>query len=1198
MALNKVAVPLNFSTSVDKSEDSKLEQPAKFSQLQNLEFDRINTVRQRGGLTDTDISHSPQSPDTIRRLHAFNDDVLIEASDNFYNLLPVGSTPLAPQTAYGNTRTFERTTSDLRDITSGSIEVSGAVGLAYSVPNKIECWAWAQIPAFSDNSSGTLMYKLVDTVNGVTVAQGVLEPTANAAGLPVVVARTVVNTTAFYIYYLRENGANFDLCMKSVSVTAGVAGSPSARNVIQASYTTVADGSLFDVQYDETLDAIGLTYVSATTWTLKRINGSDGKTVVLTGTTALGGPTRPVVTFSRDNSTTYIYAIALIGTDLKAFTMNATSGATTTGTVVSGLTDIEYMYAPISAPWANNSVVVFYQRGDKTDSYLVRSIWYTTTPANGNSGATLTPFATNVTLNGRPFVYHNGGTTNAASPAIGFYATLLTELQSTGFVMRFGSDHYFGTPSTTYYPPAILAKVRPGVASFYNPEYALPNSAYVESLDDGSDVVHIPILRRGRAVLSTTPQGFGGAVTDQTPKTLAALDVTFSHPANSVVAQRTLFLAGANPAIWDGERIHEAGFHFFPEDIALTQSTDANGHLTLTQTYYVVFTYEWTDAKGVTHRSAPSVPVGITLTGTNNLITATVPNLGLTDKQWVDEGFEKAVSIVPWISTGNPAGGINTLYYRSPDNVYNYPSLFANTLTSSRASISLGYVPDSAIIANELLYTTGGAFENEAFPPSQHTILHQRRLWSVLPENVIQYTDEIDERFFAPATSESYQITIPFTSGKVTSLASMDDKLVVFCERQIYVITGEGPNRLGQQSTLSQPQCVSSQLGCPLGFADSVILEPNGVWFYSDNDGGGVRMLSRNLTIQADPDGPSRFLGAAADEFFSSATNVKIIAASNESKSQLRWYIDRAESGLVVVYNYEQRKFSTFTPINSAGGAIVGRGSFWHADDNQLFKMSNTPGGLDASVSVPVLAETAWIEPGGKLAFDRIYRIQLLAELRPNNQLTLEVGYDYEDEYNETATFTKALPTILQTLTVYEFSNQSGSLFPGDTMVGNESGATGVIVAFNNVDRLYLSGVTGTFKVGENVTDTDTLANTVCTGTGDGAWQMADVSPYSVSQTLYVPVSGTVGIVAEIVDDVLDMTGETVVNAITGDAVSTTPNAQILNIEHHLQRQKCTAVRFRLTVDSNTSEVVRFSAFTLQVGVKKGLNKIPTLRRF
>jgi len=61
-------------------------------------------------------------------------------------------------------------------------------------------------------------------------------------------------------------------------------------------------------------------------------------------------------------------------------------------------------------------------------------------------------------------------------------------------------------------------------------------------------------------------------------------------------------------------------------------------------------------------------------------------------------------------------------------------------------------------------------------------------------------------------------------------------------------------------------------------------------------------------------------------------------------------------------------------------------------------------------------------------------------------------------------------------------------------------------------------------------------------------------------------------------------------------AVAGTP----IVLEHHLAHQKCSAVQFRVIWNADTGEVghLRLTGMTLQVGLKQGLNKVPSTKRF
>lgn len=81
----------------------------------------------------------------------------------------------------------------------------------------------------------------------------------------------------------------------------------------------------------------------------------------------------------------------------------------------------------------------------------------------------------------------------------------------------------------------------------------------------------------------------------------AALEIAGSlHPSGGMLWQ------------YDGVKIREHGFNFWPEDIAGSPITSGGG--LAPQKYYYQWCYEWTDAAGQLHRSAPSVPYLLDMT--------------------------------------------------------------------------------------------------------------------------------------------------------------------------------------------------------------------------------------------------------------------------------------------------------------------------------------------------------------------------------------------------------------------------------------------------------------------------------------------------------------------------------------------------------------------------------------------------------
>lgn len=518
--------------------------------------------------------------------------------------------------------------------------------------------------------------------------------------------------------------------------------------------------------------------------------------------------------------------------------------------------------------------------------------------------------------------------------------------------------------------------------------------------------IQLPFLKLGKS-------RFENGV-DVTPSRLALATLTTGVPLPSVEAQRGLIFAGACPHAYDGVRVHEAGFQLYPENVGATGITTGSGALTLTNTYGIVFTYEWEDAKGVLWRSAPSVPKSATLAGANNALSCTVPHLRLTDKQGdytLSDERRGAVRIVGWRTAGN-----GTTYYRDNSTV---ASEFENNPGALADAIWISETSDAVLIKNEILPTTGGGLENEAWPSSTIVCMHQRRIFGVAQEETsfIWYTDEIDERFLAPATNEVYRIPVPPEGGSIVGLASMDGKLIIFCQRQIYFIYGEGPNRLGQQNGYSLPESCSKTMGMMGGAHESIAVTAEGAWFLSSTN--GLRLLTRGLQIAMDQE---RFIGAEADGWFDD-TYKNVRAHSVPTKNQVRWYL--STSNIVISWNYQRRQWSKFTTHTSTGGSVLARGTFFHSDGTNLYQSDTTPGTSDgttfsgsSTAGAPTMViETANIGFGGIQAFQRVYSMMLLAQaVASTANVTIEVAYDYSDTFTETANYVVTAPANPQQL--------------------------------------------------------------------------------------------------------------------------------------------------------------------------------------
>ncbi len=732
--------------------------------------------------------------------------------------------------------------------------------------------------------------------------------------------------------------------------------------------------------------------------------------------------------------------------------------------------------------------------------------------------------------------------------------------------------------------------------------YSVASSPYLPDPVIYPPSIKLPLLKRGRVTFE--------AGVDTAKARVAQAVVTFGSQLSSMETQGSLLLPSACPSLYDGSRVHEAGFNFYPEAEFVADA--GSGNLTALGTYSAVFVYEWTDARGKMTRSAPSVPVTRTLaSGTG--VTLRSSALFLTDKQGADIQSGSATDsdnrLAVKIACFRTVNG-GTVFFRDS----NVNATFADINSMSRGVgatgnssdfFTIGGYSDTAIVANEILYTTGGALENQVFPSATVSCSHQRRIFMVKQDdqNVVRYTDEDDDRFLAVGTSEVYEIPIPVEGGSVVGLASMDEKLVILCQHRIYFIFGEGPNRLGQQNGYSLPQLCSAKLGALGGCHESIALTPEGLWFMSS--ARGLRLLTRGLQIAMEADGAS-YLGRESDGLLPDPV-LEVRAVSIPAKSQVRWYL--SGSNTVIVWDYQQQKWTRFTNHNSSGGAVSARGLAWHSDGAELYSSNEATGGLDDVTVTPQVYESAWLALADVQGFQRIYKLMLLGQAISASTLAVAVGYDYDETWIEAVTLATGVTSAA--LSKMRYALAAGSLNFGATVTGALSGATGV-VAFNDTanTNLYFASVVGVFEEGEDLSapaswtaqagvfSSPVLLTSSASRTPVIGERVLGATSGAYSTILNVVAAGAGFTELSISAPVGTFSGGEVVyfQHIFNYAVTA---ANPLQLEHPMHRQQCEAVRFRITVTpGSTAEGVRLTNFGISVGLKKGTFKLASSKRF
>jgi hypothetical protein len=400
-------------------------------------------------------------------------------------------------------------------------------------------------------------------------------------------------------------------------------------------------------------------------------------------------------------------------------------------------------------------------------------------------------------------------------------------------------------------------------------------------------------------------------------------------------------------------------------------------------TYDYVITYEWRDASGQVHIGAPSLPNQI-IHSSNTQVPIICSTLKLT---------EKTTQI--WIGIYRANDGF--LFYKLPGT--GVDSNFTN-LSSINERIFNDNFPQSSIIDRPLVYTVGGELDNACAPACTFVGTYKRRAFLVPSEdtNSYWYSKEI-----TPTTADSIGTPVEFSlefvqsvaeeDGKVTGLAEMDDKLIIFKTSGISVSVGNGPSPNGLNNDFTLPQRLATDTGCLYG--RSIILSPLGLLFQSPK---GFYLLDRSLSVS--------YIGAPIESYNSiECTSANLMYDRNEI-----WFA--LKDGKTIVFNYYFNQFSLLPSIISADldqQATIYKGVYVIV--SQVLKIE-TPGiyqdvlsnGVGSGYAMKVA--TGWMSFAQVQGFQRIYKLLLLGDYKSAHRLQLQVAVDFDDTVVQTTNIT------------------------------------------------------------------------------------------------------------------------------------------------------------------------------------------------
>lgn len=273
----------------------------------------------------------------------------------------------------------------------------------------------------------------------------------------------------------------------------------------------------------------------------------------------------------------------------------------------------------------------------------------------------------------------------------------------------------------------------------------------------------------------------------------------------------------------------------------------------------------------------------------------------------------------------------------------------------------------------------------------------QDRVWLLSAERgrADVWPSKLLTRGYAPEFPSSLRVILPNEGGEAVALAALDDKIIVFKERQIYAIFGSPGDNTGANATLQRPRLISGDVGCIS--KTSVVEGPYGIVFLAPR---GFHMLSRGLEVS--------YIGNDIERTFVPRDNVITSGTLIPDRKQVRWTYNEAtlesDTAKAVVWSYEPEvmAFSTFDSV-SAVSAATRRGQWIRVTQGgQVLVDQTSYSGLDDHST---RVTTAWIKTAGLQGFARVYTALFFFKWF-TGYIKIEVGYDHDPDWIDTVQWT------------------------------------------------------------------------------------------------------------------------------------------------------------------------------------------------
>jgi len=995
MPLQKQNVSINFSQGLDTKTDSKQVQLGKFLSLENTIFTKGGLLQKRNGyaqltpLPDTSYSYVTTLNGNLTAIGP----TIAAYSDGIMKWVSRGS--IAPMEV--STQVLIR--NNLNQTQCDSVVASN--GLVCTV--------------YSEDNAGTIDYKYV--IADSDTGQNVVVPTLIPAGGGVVTGSPRVFSLGRYFVIVFTNVISASPHLQFIAISSVNPQPPAAATNIASGYTPastvswdgiVSNNNLY-LAYDTTAggQSIKVLYINDALQISPpaSFSGYTATMMSLAVDTTVSNPIVYVSFYNSGSSTGYT-----LGVNYSLQTVFTPQETITSGTVLN-----------LASAAQNGSALIF---SEVSNAYGYDS----SIPTNYINGITVSHTGV---VGSQYNVIRSVGLASKAfivSGVIYFLSAYQSTYQPSYFLIN-GSTSIAASP-------VVVGKLAYENGGGYLPA-GLP-SVTVTGTTAQVPYLYKDLIE-ALNTLGNTQQTTAGGIYSQTGINLASFNIESTTGIDTAEIGFDLQISGGFLWMYDGYLPVEHNFFLWPDNVETTPSSTGGAMLGQQYFYQAIYewadnqgnifrsapsipvettvvagsgiTFTSAFAAGATSITVSSVTglaigqvITDTTTGANiqtgtyitsisgttvglSLATAGASAGGAGDTLETTQTGSVVIDVPTLRLTYKTANPVKICIYRwsaAQQVYYQVTSIIAPLLNSTTTD----YVTftdtqsDEAILGNEIIYTTGGVLEDVNAPATNILTLFDDRMWMVDAEdpNLLWFSKQVIEgtpvemsdllTFYVAPTAGAQGST-----GPITALSPMDDKLIIFKNNAIYYINGSGPDNTGVNSQYSQPIFITATVGC--ANQQSIVFTPNGLMFQSDK---GIWLLGRDLSTQ--------YIGAPVEEFNASTVQSAVnVPATNQVRFTLN-------TGQTLMYDYYYAQWGTFSGVPAISSCIF---QGLHSFINKYGSVYQESPGTYQDGTNPVLISftTSWINLLGLQGYLRSHFFFLIGQYITPHKLNLDIAYDY-----------------------------------------------------------------------------------------------------------------------------------------------------------------------------------------------------------